>query len=117
MQELDRFQLLNIVETYVQLDENDTERYAEALAEAPEEVTIVEMTWAEQMMAKGEARGEARGRAEGLRTALRRFLEQRFGHLPEASDRRLAAIDEVDALERLSDRAFRGASLDEFGLA
>ena len=85
------------------------ERYAEALADASEEVTIMEMTWAEQMM--------ARGRVEGLRTALRRFLEQRFGHLPEASERRLAAIDEADALERLSDRAFRGASLDELGLA
>ncbi|MEM8933180.1 MAG: hypothetical protein AAGE94_18475, partial [Acidobacteriota bacterium] len=50
LSELDRFQLLNIVETYVRLDENDAERYAEALAEAPQEVTIMERTWAEQMM-------------------------------------------------------------------
>ncbi|MEM8932934.1 MAG: hypothetical protein AAGE94_17245, partial [Acidobacteriota bacterium] len=133
LRESDRFQLLNIVETYVQLDESDTERYARALANAPEEVTIMEKTWAERMMARGRAEGEARGRAEGeargraegeargrvegLRIALRRFLERRFGTLPEASERRLAAIDEAEALERLSDRAFGGASLDELGLA
>ncbi|MEM8929796.1 MAG: hypothetical protein AAGE94_01405 [Acidobacteriota bacterium] len=121
LRELDRFQLLNIVETYVQLDENDTERYAEALADAPQEVTIMEMTWAEQMMAKGEARGEARGRAEGevrgLRLALRRFLERRFGTLPEACERRLAAIDEVETLEQMSARAADVDSLDELGLA
>ena len=73
----------------------------------------MKVSWADKMIAKGRVEGEALG----LRRALRRYLERQFGSLPEAIGRRLDAIDDAETLERLSDRAFDGATLDELGLA
>ena len=133
LNELDRFRLVNIIETYIELDDHDADRWADALADAPEEVTLMKVSWADKIKAEGRAEGKAEGRAEGkaegraegkaegraegFRAALRRYLERRFGSLPDAITRRLDSIDDADTLERLSDRAFDGASLDELGLA
>ena len=117
LSDLDRFRLVNIIETYIELDDEDADRWAEALATAPEEVSIMKVSWADKLKAEAEEHGMNRGRTEGFRAALRRYLESRFGPLPETITRRLDAIADAETLERLSDRAFAGASLDELGLA
>jgi predicted transposase YdaD len=66
-----------------------------------------------QGIAQGEALGEARGRAEEARRFLTRFAERTLGPPPATAQAALAAIDDVDRLERLADRLPDARSWDE----
>ena len=67
--------------------------------------------------AEGRAEGEARGRAEGgveeARKTLLRLGPKRLGPLDESWEGRIAAINDLDRLERLIDRLLDVASWDE----
>jgi predicted transposase YdaD len=62
---------------------------------------------------QGEARGEARGRVDEARRFLARFAERALGPAPASAQAALAAIDDVDTLERLADRLPDVRSWDE----
>jgi hypothetical protein len=112
-----RFLLVNCVETYVQLDGEAREEYERLLADEPNrEVTIMEMTWADTLEAKGVEKGLEKGRLEGMRTLLLGMLERRFGPLPEGARKHLGAIDSPEELSELGDRVLDARTLDDLGL-
>jgi hypothetical protein len=73
----------------------------------------------QELIARGEARGEARGAARGqlraYRKMLERFLQERFGPLPQEVLQRIVAA-ESDALEAALANVLRLQSLDELQL-
>ncbi|MEM9597854.1 MAG: DUF4351 domain-containing protein, partial [Acidobacteriota bacterium] len=135
LDEARRFLLLNAVETYVELSEEESSRFAASLADETEEVRTMETTWADKLIAKGIqqglaqgveqglaqgveqglAQGVATGRREGMVDTTVRLLEKRFGRLPGASRRRIDGLDER-GLEALADRLLEAASLRDLGL-
>ncbi|RMH18218.1 MAG: hypothetical protein D6696_13560 [Acidobacteria bacterium] len=146
LSDLQRFLLLETVETYLVLEGAEKKRYDNLVAEQRNrEVNAMEMTWSQQLLARGRAEGIERGRAEGIergraegiergraegiergraegevagvRRTLTRLLEKRFGPLDDDVRRRLAAISDAAALERLVDRALEARSLRQLGLA
>jgi hypothetical protein len=134
--EVERFLLLNSVETYLQLAGREAERYAALrLVEENPEVEEMETTWAERQAAEyqkkfreegivlgleqgleqGLEKGLGKG-AERLRRTLLRQIGQRFGEVPPAVQERVEAIDSLDELGGLVDRILEVKSLDELGL-
>lgn len=119
--EKQRFLLVNLVETYIQLDEAAQEEYDSLLAEKRhEEVATMELTWAGKIA--HEARQEAReialqeGREEGKRDLLLDLLAHRFGPLPKATVERVHAVTTAEELSRLAARVLDAPSLDDLGL-
>lgn len=79
----------------------------------------MELTWSQQHFVEGLEKGRQEGRQEGgrrLRDVVRRLIERRFGALPAPTRERLEAIEDLDTLDRLSERAFEAESLDDLGL-
>jgi len=108
-----RFLLVNCVETYVQLNDEAREEYEQLLADEPNrEVTIMEMTWADTL----EAKGVEKGRLEGMRSLLLTQIERRFGPLPAKTRNRLGAIQSPEELSTLGDRVLDARTLDDLGL-
>jgi hypothetical protein len=62
--------------------------------------------------ALGEACGEARGEARGKAELLTKFLERRFGSLPDAIRSQVASAN-VDALDQWADRMDTAKTLGE----
>ncbi len=112
-----KFLLMNIVETYVQLDEAAQGEYETLLAAEPNrEVQAMEMTWADTLEARGMEKGMEKGRLEGMRALVADLLERQFGPLSEETKGRLDAIASAEELFRLNQRALEVRSLDELGL-
>jgi hypothetical protein len=116
-----RFLLVNIVETYVQLDEAAQREYERLLAAEPnEEVKIMEMSWAETKIAegmeKGLEKGLEKGRMEGIRSSVMDLLERRFGPLTERTKERVLAVSSAEELSGIFHRAIDARSLEEIGL-
>jgi len=116
-----RFLLVNLVETYIQLDEAAQEEYEALLADqGHEEVVAMEMTWAGKIA--HEARetalqeGREEGREEGKRDLLLEQLEHRFGRLPKATVNRVNALTSSEELSRLAARVLDAPSLEDLGL-
>lgn len=104
--QLQQFLLLNIVNTYATLKGEEAQRFDEALAaETQGEVKTMQMTWADQLEAKGKAQGKVEGKVEGevkgLRSSILLLLEQRFGPLPEDIASRIHALESVAALQAI----------------
>jgi len=116
-----RYLLVNTVETYVDLDDEAREEYARLLSREPsQEVRIMEMTWGEQIEARGEARGEAReiekGRLEGMRAVVLGLLGRRLGPLAADTRERIQEITDGDELSGLADRLLDARSVADLGL-
>jgi hypothetical protein len=58
----------------------------------------IEKTWEQEVFERGEAHGEKQGRLQTLRENLQLLLAERFGPLPEALAREIAAIDDAERL-------------------
>jgi hypothetical protein len=71
-------------------------------------------TWSEQQQEIGEARGEARGALQEARAAVLRVLRARFGAVPPALAARIAAMEDLVALEALLTQAATVAALADF---
>jgi len=97
--------LVNCVQTYLQLTDAEQVEYARRSREEDGMAETTELTWVEQMEARGEARGEARLMTRQLRT--------RFGAIPDDLETRLTSLDTA-AMEQLADRVLQVHSLDEF---
>ncbi|HEV7670243.1 MAG TPA: hypothetical protein VGS22_17125 [Thermoanaerobaculia bacterium] len=131
--EVERFLLVNSVETYLQLAGREAEKYAALrLVEENPEVEAMETTWAERQAAeyqkkffeegieKGIEKGREEGRGQGverLRSTLLRQLGQRFGPVSPVIRGRVEAIDSLDELGGLVDRILEVTSIEELGLA
>ena len=76
----------------------------------------MELTWAEQIEARGEKRGEMRGEILGMRRLLTRLLERRFGSLSPSLQDRVSQLEDRAELERLSDRVLEAQTLEDLGL-
>jgi len=79
----------------------------------------MELTWADQIEAKGIKKGRESGLLEGadrLRRTVIRQLGQRFGKVPTTLEERLAAIRSVDELSAIADRILEVQSIEELGL-
>jgi predicted transposase YdaD len=116
-----RFLLVNLVETYIQLDEAEQGEYEALLAaRGHEEVAAMEMTWAGKIA--HEARetalreGLQKGREEGKRDLLLDLLEHRFGRLPRVTVNRVNALTSSEELSRLAARVLDAPSLEDLGL-
>ncbi len=117
------FLLVNVVETYLTLDEAEQVDYRARLQqeEGSEDVEATELTWADRMRQQGREQGIEQGREQGIEQgALRakheivvRLAGNRFGALPDDAQTRLAAAN-VAALDRLLDRLLQTTTLDEW---
>jgi hypothetical protein len=109
--------LVNWVETYVQLSEQDTAELRRLLDLAGnEEIKAMELTW----LGKAEARGMEMGIETATRQAVERMrrvvvrqIEQRFGVVPATVQRKVEAIDGLEPLATLAERVLVVSSIDE----
>jgi hypothetical protein len=128
--------LVNWVETYVQLTGRDATELQRLLdLEGNEEIKTMELTWLGQAEARGIEkgikqgieRGIQKGVAQGAETATRqaverlrrivfRQLEHRFGAVPAKVRRKIEAIDSLDPLADLAERALVVDSIGALGL-
>ncbi len=132
-----KFSLVNIVETYFELDEEETERFRQFLStRGYREVKEMEVTWAERMIEKGRVEGRAEGREEGRaqgqeegreqglkagliegkRETLIRLLTTKFGSLSEGTRSRVQALESVAELDAYLERVLMATSIDDMGL-
>ena len=125
LDEARQFLLVDLIETYFQLSEEQKERYQRLISRKEfRKVQEVELTWAEELeekgLKKGLERGLERGREEGLlmgkRETLLLLLTAKFGPLPESATKRVQHTDSVDELDRYLERVLVAASLAEMHL-
>jgi hypothetical protein len=139
------FQLANIVETYIQLDPDEKEKYLHKMStDTIPEVRTMQMSWADEMFAEwqrkgwekgiregkqagltlGEEKGRMQGRKEGrkegelqaVRRTLIRLLTLRFGPLPSMVQEGVAACDDLAQLQSWTDGVLTASNLDSLGL-
>lgn len=111
--QLQQFLLLNIVNTYATLKGDEAQHFEAALAtDAQREVKNMQMTWADQLEARGEAQGEAKATIRVLRNNVQLLLERRFGPLPKVLVSRLAALESAETLQSLFSLALDVKSLE-----
>lgn len=112
-----RFLLVSLVETYIQLDDAAQEEYQALLADqGHEEVAAMEMTWAGKIAHEARETALQEGREEGKRDLLLEQLEHRFGRLPRATVNRVNALTSSEELSRLAARVLDAPSLEDLGL-
>jgi len=120
VRESERLLLINCVETYLTLNGSEAEEYASLRgAQEPPEIETMELTWADQIEAKGIKKGRESGlleSADRLRRTVIRLIGQRFGKVPTPLEERLAAIRSVDELSAIADRILEVQSIEELGL-
>lgn len=116
--------LVDWVETYVQLSEQDAAEFQRLLdLKGHEEIKAMELTW----FGKAEARGWEKGVAEGAETAKKeamdrmrqvvlRQMSQRFGTVPPKVRKKVQTIDSFEALATLAEKVILANSLDDMGL-
>jgi hypothetical protein len=115
--ELQRFLLVNCVETYLQLSGRDAVEYARLVGRAENrEVRTMQLTWAEKMEAKGRVQGRSEA-LETLRTVVLHLLEQRFGPLPERTRRRVGRLRSLRSLRGIAEQVLVANSLRDLGLS
>jgi hypothetical protein len=116
-----RYVLANVVDTYVQLNPEEDERFAGALAsEANKEVSDMEITWEGALAArekKGFDEGEAIGEAKATRKAIILALNRRLGPVPDEVIERLTSISDIQRLQSILEQAVSAGSIDEIDFA
>jgi hypothetical protein len=105
--------LVNVIETYLELSDTESEEFRELIGR--EDLEDVR-----EMLTVYEERGIARGRVEGTLSAKRelvlRAARLKFGPLPEAVEARVAALAREEELNACHDRVILAATLAETGL-
>jgi len=115
-----RYILGKIVETSIQLDEEEEQRFQEELnKETNKEVQEMAVTW-QEALAESKATGWMEGKQEGsLHAAHQAVLiaaRGRFGSIPATFERRVRSIEDVDRLFRILEQIAKAQSLDEIDL-
>lgn len=89
--------LVNWIYTYVQLTGEDAAEFQWLLEQDEnKEIQEMELTWAEQIEAKGRAQA-----IEQMQGAVLRQIEQRFGGVPERVQAKVRGINSIDRLAEL----------------
>ena len=113
LDEAREFLLVNIIETYCELSDEQNERYQRLIARKEyRKVQDLELTWADKLLREGEEKGMLNGK----RDTLLRQLTQKFGPLPEPVTERVEAYESVDELDACLERILMANSLVEMGL-
>lgn len=102
--------LINCVETYLELDEDDLKEQDMVMSESEQERI------SRLVMAPREALFNS-GRVAGLREFLLGVIEQRLGTIPDNARTRIEEIEEETELQSLGERLFMGDDLEALGLA
>jgi hypothetical protein len=109
--------LLNVVETYFKLDDEQKEELRRLLAtEEYRNMQDIEMTYFDELEERGRQKGREEGRDEGKRETLLRQLTAKFGPLPEAVILRVNALKSGNELDLCLERLLTARSLQELGL-
>jgi len=102
----ERIELVNCVETYVQLTSGEAEEFS--LPGIPESrrarTMLYKVTWADKMM------------GEGARQMLCSLLEDRFGSVPEEVKAKLQRIRSLERLNRLAKKVYSVESIQDLRL-
>lgn len=108
------FLLVNMVQTYLRLDEAEIAEFqAQMRQEGAMDTELAEMTWADEMMARGRAQGVEQGREQEKRDAIARLVRVRFNAAPVDLPARLAGV-EVTRLDTVLDQVVLADNLEEF---
>ncbi len=108
-----KFLLVNVIETYFELAAHQEESFRGLLSKDEyREAQEMELTWADKMMEKGREEGLL----EGKRDTLLRFLNSRFGPLPQETAARVRALESLEELDAYLDRVLVAGSLEEMEL-
>jgi hypothetical protein len=108
-----RLILLNCVETYLELTDDEEQELARLqIHGANKEVAEMEMTWADKLEARGIAKGLDQGRQEGEARMLLGLLEARFGPLAAETRERVEGAD-TETLLRWGRRLLSAGRLEE----
>lgn len=108
--------LVNVVETYFKLAEEQKEELRRLLAtEEYRDMQDTEMTYFDELEEQGRQKGLEEGRGKGKRETLLRLLTVKFGPLPEAVMQRVNALESAE-LDLHLERLLTARSLDELGL-
>ena len=109
LDEARQFLLVNIIETYCELSDEQNQRYLRLLSrEEYRKVQDVELTWMDKLLLKGELKGR--------RETLLRQMTQKFGPLSDGVKKRVEAYESVDELDACLERILTATSLEEMGL-
>jgi hypothetical protein len=102
----EQLELVNCIETYVQLTPGEVEQFSLLRTAKTQgaETMLYKVTWADKMM------------GEGARQMLFSLLEDRFGSVPDEVRARLQRIRSLERLNRLARRVNRATSLHDLGL-
>lgn len=115
-----RFLLARVVETYVELDEEEQERFdAEMEREINKEVREMVVTWEEALAesrAEGRQEGQLEGRVVATQDAILRLVTRRNGSLPAGCEEKLRAIEDLGRLDEILDQVARGKPIEEIDL-
>jgi hypothetical protein len=110
-----RYVLAKIVETYIELDEDEDQRFvAEIEQESDMSLGLAKLsavTWEEAL-----AESRAEGRIEGLQNATIVSARRRFGDVPSALEESIRTIHDPDRLYQALDRVLEADSVDEIDL-
>jgi hypothetical protein len=107
-----RLKYADFIDYYAMLDEAERQRYqAEHPTEATEMKTIFQQA-REEGIQQGIQQGVQQGIQQGEARALLRFLERRFGTLPEHVRQRIDGAD-ADTLDRWLDQAVTAEHVDD----
>lgn len=107
------FQLANIVDTYINLDTEEEEKFSKMITlPRDKEVRIMETVWDRALAERHKA-----GEAVGMRRILLQLLETRFGSLPPQAIERIEECDNPEQLQRWSAAVLTAANLRTLGLA
>jgi len=117
------FQLAHIVDTYLELPEQDEIKFQEMLSKDDnrEVQTMMDLDWADRLLGEGQAVGRKEGREEGrseeARRTLLRLLQLRFGTLPDTAVQRVEGCGDLDQLHTWCDGVLTAPDLKTLGLA
>jgi hypothetical protein len=116
LDEVVKYLLVNVIETYFELSIEDAEEYRRLLARKENRaVQDLELTWADKLIEKGRMEGREAGVLEGKREAVSRLLNARFGPLSEDVMKKIAATGSLTELDTYLDRILSAKSLQEIG--
>jgi hypothetical protein len=111
-----KYLLLECVETYFPLNDNEADEYRRIIETASErEVKQMPNMWIEIGKKEGLQEGLQQGRQSERRAILLMFLEKRFGALSEQVRQRVDALD-PKRVEEVLDRILTATSLRDLGL-
>ena len=111
------FQLAHIVDTYIQLETDEEEKFRQIITDVlGKEATTMETSW-DRFVAERTRHAEAIGLVLGMRRMLLRLLESRFGDLPEPVLQTVEDCQDPEQLERWSEAVLTAPDLGAMGLA